>query len=845
MCGAGINTGNRAVFFSTALRRGRGIGLLGFVAAGLFLACAAQAATRTWDGGDDGHSWNVNANWDPDGHPGYYDTLTIATTGTIDNVYRDGGTATYNHGYTWRGNVNLDQGTILIDHQFESGDTVTFNIGDGIGTNDATVHVTTNGWWLIDRHGNGAFTINIKSDGQLNTSGNGNLRTFSGHNGRKWVINVQGGSLTSVAAWNMSDGAGNDANRLNLSNGGTVTAGAITVHEEVIDFTDTTLCTFTAAYGGSFADISAVQAAMGTRFVSSGGMNLAAVDNGGSFTIELAKIDNDTGATDLAIGSATLNGYLSRTNGPTYVWVFWGATDGGTNKPGTGPGAWSNTVDFVTPQAVGPLTTGVSGLAADTTYYYRYYASNATWEAWASGSASFATLTAFTWDGDTDDMWGNTANWAGSDVPDTAGEHAIFDGTGPGDVDINGTSYTIDFIDLTAGDYTLTNSGGAATLSVDALTNSGGANAISADLTVTGTTQVTGGTLALKNIDGYSTDDIALSGGTLQVWGSTLDIVTPNALEHRGFDHPGNVYDDQNDLDLSGNGGLMAMVPTGTALLTGGPGNRGLDFNSDNDFRNTGAIGQTDNYMNLFIGYFVPAESGVHGFRRAADDDRCGIWIDLNANGVFESTTPGLGSNRGEQLQWDGDGGNKAVTLVAGRPYMIAFTHLEGGGGSQVDMRFSTPSLSERVIKPSDPAQAGMWAVQASFPDMNNLASTPIIATGDATLDLLARSTLNNVVLSNGTLQVTGASPTITTTGAGNLTSFGTLLFDAPSTVGTLTAGKGGVLAGAEVTAATKFSLEPALIVSNVLTGTGYVHVGDSDSSDEPVALPATNHLRG
>ena len=166
----------------------------------------------------------------------------------------------------------------------------------------------------------------------------------------------------------------------------------------------------------------------------------------------LAEIDN-AGVTDHTMISATLNGELFETNGPTYVWAYWGPTDGDTNKPGTGPGAWSNAVDFVTPQAIGPLDTGISGLDADTTYYYRFYASNATWGVWAPETASFNTLNAFTWDGDTDDLWGNADNWAGGNVPDAAGDEAIFTGTGAGDVDINGTSYSFDTIDFTDGEF--------------------------------------------------------------------------------------------------------------------------------------------------------------------------------------------------------------------------------------------------------------------------------------------------------------------------------------------------------------------------------------------------------
>ncbi|NQU20168.1 MAG: PEP-CTERM sorting domain-containing protein [Candidatus Nealsonbacteria bacterium] len=179
-----------------------------------------------------------------------------------------------------------------------------------------------------------------------------------------------------------------------------------------------------------------------------------------------------------------------------------------------------------------------------------------------------------------------------------------------------------------------------------------------------------------------------------------------NALRHTGYHvEPGS------NMDLNNNGGLMAMTPYGTALLTDGPGGRGLDFDEDRDFIDTGAIGQNDYFTNLFFGYYnvSAATAGIHEFRDAEDDDRCGIWLDLNQDGVFESSTPGLGSDRGEQLRWE-DKNTKSVFLDPGI-YMFAVTHGERYGGSRVDVRFRDPTMSGQVtIKPSDPAQAGIWS---------------------------------------------------------------------------------------------------------------------------------------
>ena len=196
--------------------------------------------------------------------------------------------------------------------------------------------------------------------------------------------------------------------------------------------------------------------------------------------------------------------------------------------------------------------------------------------------------------------------------------------------------------------------------------------------------------------------DITLSGGTHTESG--LVTPHPNALRHTGY----HVAPD-GPMDLNGNGGMMAMTPFGTAELTNGPGNRGLDFDNDGDFTATGAIGQNDNYTNLFLGYFTAPTDGSYTFRNNGDDDRAGIWLDLDQDGTFESSTPGLGSNRGEQLSWE-DGGGKTVDLTGGQRYLVGFTHGEWGGGSSTDMRVTTPALTERVVEPADAAQAGLWS---------------------------------------------------------------------------------------------------------------------------------------
>ncbi len=91
--------------------------------------------------------------------------------------------------------------------------------------------------------------------------------------------------------------------------------------------------------------------------------------------------------TNIATDSAYMNGFLTSTGtSATYVWVFWGESDGmGTNVN------WTYTNSFGQ-RDTGVLTTNIASLSPSTTYYYRYFASNAAGTNWGSPSSNFTTL---------------------------------------------------------------------------------------------------------------------------------------------------------------------------------------------------------------------------------------------------------------------------------------------------------------------------------------------------------------------------------------------------------------------------------------------------------------------
>ena len=101
-------------------------------------------------------------------------------------------------------------------------------------------------------------------------------------------------------------------------------------------------------------------------------------------------LDNDAGAGPVSYTTATLNGNLSAGSTDNYVYVYWGTNDGatvktdwaGTNSLGTNSLVWSGP---------GQFWTAVTGLVAETPYYYRCYGTNSEGAGWSSETAAFTT----------------------------------------------------------------------------------------------------------------------------------------------------------------------------------------------------------------------------------------------------------------------------------------------------------------------------------------------------------------------------------------------------------------------------------------------------------------------
>lgn len=278
--------------------------------------------------------------------------------------------------------------------------------------------------------------------------------------------------------------------------------------------------------------------------------------------------------------------------------------------------------------------------------------------------------------------------------------------------------------------------------------------------------------------------DINLGGdGALNInsdFGNGTGTVDADFLNHYGFRR------DSGDalFDLNNNGGMLnSGSPTTHPTYTGeaflnGP----LNFANEAAFLASGVIdtsisGYADNYANVWVGYLNTTEIGAFQFQRVLQDDWTGIWIDIDQDGILESTAPGRGSNRGEQVAYN-DGGVKTVNLTnplgTGR-YLVAFTHLEGGGESRAGFTYKLPSGSSlELINPGDAAQAGLWTAFEPIVIDNNVTKF-----GSGTTTFSGDNSYNgSTAVKAGTLVVTTDTALGTSDGGTTVNLGATLAFD-------------------------------------------------------------------
>jgi hypothetical protein len=100
-----------------------------------------------------------------------------------------------------------------------------------------------------------------------------------------------------------------------------------------------------------------------------------------------ASVDNAGGAISVTATGATLRGTVLAGSPDPAVWIYWGTTNGLTNKA-----SWNlPTFSIGTPGLVA-FATNTPVLLASQQYWYRCYASNVNGDAWAPASTNFTTL---------------------------------------------------------------------------------------------------------------------------------------------------------------------------------------------------------------------------------------------------------------------------------------------------------------------------------------------------------------------------------------------------------------------------------------------------------------------
>jgi len=145
------------------------------------------------------------------------------------------------------------------------------------------------------------------------------------------------------------------------------------------------------------------------------------------------------------------------------------------------------------------------------------------------------------------------------------------------------------------------------------------------------------------------------------------------------------------DLDLDGNGGLLAMTPVGSGFVANGPGGRGFDFNDAGDFWGSMVDddgnpqpGRSDQFQILYTAYFFAHTSGNYEFGVPDLDGENQIWLDRDRDGTFESA-----GDLGSELILP-NRGTGAVSLAAGH-YRFAIAYREGTQAERLAVVYSKP----------------------------------------------------------------------------------------------------------------------------------------------------------
>ena len=414
------------------------------------------------------------------------------------------------------------------------------------------------------------------------------------------------------------------------------------------------------------------------------------------------------------------------------------------------------------------------------------------------------------WSGAVDRLWGTPGNWSGADVPDTAIEPATFDGTGPGEVDLSNVSYAIEYLNFSAGDYSILDSVGSAVLTVNSVTNAAGDNTIQSGLTAGGPVTVSGGSLTLANVSALTASQFSLDGGALTAKGGGKILPVRDGLEawydaSYGVDVSGATV--TNWADRSGNGrNLVIEGGTPTLLATDANGLPAIEFNASGE--NLQLANPANEYFSketwlvFRSGYgtkFGPDWSAPFGAWNGDDLDRSWMFQG-NTAAFWNSELPEAVTRNGVAIASTGNfdmsgGGTEdmgqlmVLRVVTGsasgtqtRPYVVGTRNDSWSNGSYVTAEILSYN---RVLSASEQDAVGgylaaKYGITTSYPALDEgvgpgsvaLGSIPVDVTSPSTIGALAtnRAAFGDLAISNGaTLVTTGSAMGFesTTIGAG------------------------------------------------------------------------------
>lgn len=300
------------------------------------LACGASthaATVYTWLGGAD-TDWENAANWDVAGIPvdeytDSGDSLSVGLNGDMTIIFAGTTMPTINvPGIGGRHSGSKAPNTPILD--LRSGgalgvdyvglnESVVLNgtptatvltVGDGIGGPDEDVVLDVTGRIDLARHPGNIFnTAQVNSDGTLLV---GTDLLLSYYPNRHGTLDVAGGVVEvghNLEVIDSPDYALTTQTTVKLSGGGRMTVDGYIDNMldtgATVDLLDP-FSTFTAGFGGEFLDLSAVEAAIGSEFISSTGWSVRATDNlDGSFTLT-AVPEPSTGALLTVLAAAVV-----------------------------------------------------------------------------------------------------------------------------------------------------------------------------------------------------------------------------------------------------------------------------------------------------------------------------------------------------------------------------------------------------------------------------------------------------------------------------------------------------------------------------------------------------------